>query len=507
MSGITTARTRALSVIASYGTGNDKHLRRLIEEYLSMSINVHVVVLSNFRKQVPDGVELIVVPRRRNPWTSTGASTLKRSFRLLKGQYRDWLPHPDLPFAHRQMFAGRVNDYDLFLYSEDDTLLTERNLGAFMSLSAVLPADEIPGFLRFERGPRGELNYPDVHGPFHWDVASVRKRDKHTLAFFTNEHTACYAVTRSQLRRAIDSGGFLVGAHGGKYDVICTAGTDIYTQCGFQKLLCVSELDDFLIHHLPNRYVGTEFGVNDAELRGQVDRLLRIGEAGDQCMPLLQTETKLPYLSHSKGYYEPARAELMAEFPHGARTVLSIGSGWGAAEAYLAARGLRVSAVPLDAVVSSGAETGGVEVVTGNFEQARRKLEGRQFDCLLLSNVLHLVPNPVRLLSSFASLLSPEGMAIAVVPNTSRLERSWSALRGRPAGDVDVYGTSGVQRTSRDTICSWFGSAGLRIENLKQIVRPRAQKVGRLTRGMLDPWLAYEFIVAARKGTGAEVAR
>jgi 2-polyprenyl-3-methyl-5-hydroxy-6-metoxy-1,4-benzoquinol methylase len=498
---------KILAVITSYGTANDEYLHRLVDEYRSMSFDIDLVVLSNLRRRVADGVEVITVPRRRYPWTRHGTFSGKRSLRLLKKEYRDWVRHLDLPFAHRQIFADRRNDYDLFLYSEDDTLVTEENLRAFLAAAAVLPANEIPGFLRFERGRDGTLNYPEVHGHFHWEVSSVRKRGGHTFAFFTNEHAACYVVTRDQLRRAIDSGGFLVDPHGGKYDLLCTAGTDIYTQCGMQKLLCISELDEFLIHHLPNKYVGTTFGVDDAELRRQVDRLLRIGTDGKQCAPLLETETKLPDREYSKGYYEPVRPELMSELPSGARTVLSIGSGWGAVECCLAAKGLRVSAVPLDAVIPGAAEADGVEIIDGGFEQARRALAGRQFDCLLLSNVLHLVPNPVEFLSSLASLLSPGGVAVAVVPNTSRLEPNLRAVRGVCFDDPEMYRTSGVQHTSRETVRSWFGSAGFRVQKLKQILPPGIQKIGRLAKGMMDTWLAYEFIVAGRKPLEAKAGR
>jgi SAM-dependent methyltransferase len=498
---------KALVVIATYGSGNDRYLQRLVEEYRSMPFEVDLVVLSNIPKHVADGVEVVVVSRGWSPWTRRGTFNGSRNVRFLVQEYRDWVRHLNIPFAHRQIFADRLNDYDLFLYSEDDTLVTERNLRAFMSVSAVLPDDEIPGFLRFERGPDGRVNYPEVHGHFHWDCSSVRRRGEHTLAFFTNEHAACYVVTREQLRRAIDSGGFLAAPHGGKYDLLCTAATDVYTQCGFEKLICISQIDDFLVHHLPNRYVGTQFGVDDLELRRQVDCLLRIGADGEQPGQLFETETKLIDRSYSKGYYEPVRQELLSELPSGLRAVLSLGSGRGAVEAYLSKMGLRVTAVPLDAVIAGGAEAEGVEIVAGDFEHARRKLEGRQFDCLFMSNVLHLIPDPVGLLRSWAGLLPVGGIAIAVTPNTSRLEPSWRALRGGRLDDRDMYRTTGVQRTSRETVRSWFRSAGLSVDSLKEVLRPHAQKIERLTKGAMHSWLAYEFVVAASKTVEANVGR
>ena len=242
---------RVLAVIASYGSGNDCYLARLVEEYQSMSFDVDVIVLSNLQKHVAPRVNVIRVDLRSvDPWT--------------------------LPFSHKWIFAERLNEYDLFIYSEDDTLISEANLRAFLDASAVLRDDEVAGFFRFERDSEGMLNYPEVHGHFHWDLASARLRGEDTFAFFTNEHSACYVLTRKHLRAAIDSGGFLRPPYSGKYDLLWTAGdgpAGIH-RCGLKKLICISAVDKFLVHHLPNKYCGTKFGINDADFRRQLEVLL-----------------------------------------------------------------------------------------------------------------------------------------------------------------------------------------------------------------------------------------
>jgi SAM-dependent methyltransferase len=468
-------KTRVLAAVASYGTRNDRYLARLVEEYRSMSFDVDIVVLSDAFKEVAPGVEVFVVDLRgKNPWS--------------------------LPFLHKEIFADRLNDYDLFIYSEDDTLVTERNLRAFLEVSTVLSENEVPGFLRFEQGPDGSRNFPEVHGHFHWDPQSVRRRGEYVLAFFTNEHAACYVLTRRQLRRAIDSGGFLVGPHEGKYDLLCTAATDPYTQCGFQKLICISHIDDFMIHHLPNKYVGSEFGVHAPELFRQLEALWRVGPNGHQPTSPFQTETKLWAASYSKGYYEPARAEVLSAIPNSTRSVLSIGCGWGAMEATLTAKGLRVVAIPLDPVIASSLEAKGVEMVYGDLRTAREKLTGEQFDCLLLSNVLHLVPGPVDVLASFGTLLSERGIALLLVPNILRLSTRWGRIRGDERfRDFGSYEKTGVHLTSHKIVRRWFRDAGMRPESIIDLLSPRARRFGRLTLGLMNCLLSSEFIVVARK--------
>ena len=246
---------RILVAIASYGTRNDPYLAQIIRQYRSLPFAVDVVVVSNLSKEVGPGVEVIVGLPGKNPWS--------------------------LPFAHKRIFAERQERYDLFIYSEDDILITEGNIRAFLVASEVLPNEEIAGFLRFERDQDSAIRFVDALGAFHWDPSSVVTRSGQTFAFFTNEHSASYILTRHQLRRAIASGGFLVAPYEGKYDLLCTAATDPYTRCGLKKMICISSLDDFLVHHLSNRYVG-KYGLEKADFYRQIDALLRIKNATER---------------------------------------------------------------------------------------------------------------------------------------------------------------------------------------------------------------------------------
>lgn len=461
------ANSRMLVAIASYGHSNDRFLARLVQEYRSMSFHVDIVVLSNIEKDVGKNVELVVGLPYKDPWT--------------------------LPFPHKQIFADRLNSYDLFLYSEDDMLVTERNIRAFLDVGAALPTNLIPGFLQFEESPHGR-NYPEFHGHFHWDTTSVRTVGPYTLAFFTNEHSGCYLLTQSQLIRAIDSGGYLVPPHQGKYDLLCTASTDPYTQCGFEKMICISAVDDFLVHHLPNKYVDTTFGIGDQEFRRQLDSLLSIAESQETQHPLFSTETRFRGQSYSKSYYEHPSQEIEEMLPAHARTVLSIGCGSGATEARLAAKGVKVTALPLDSVIAGCAAARGVEVIQGDFASARKQLNGRTFDCLLLLNVLHLVEDPVALLSSFRALLSEHGTVLSVLPNTARLVKPWA----RSTKNVEWSGNFrmwGLHFVSNRTINNWYQSAGIRIRKTLPILTPRAQRFSRLTLGFAASKLCSEFLI------------
>jgi 2-polyprenyl-3-methyl-5-hydroxy-6-metoxy-1,4-benzoquinol methylase len=454
---------KILVAIASWGTKNDPYLARLIQEYGSMSFDVDVVVLSNLPKPVGPGAEVLLVDLKgKNPWT--------------------------LPFAHKKIFAKHLNDYDLFIYSEDDTLITESNIRAYLKACAVLEGNEIPGFFRFERGTDGQINYPEVHGPFHWDCRSVRRRKDHVFASFTNEHSACYVLTRGQLERAINSGGFLVEPHREKYDLICSAATDPYTQCGFEKVIGISSLDDFLVHHLPNTYVGSPFGVDDPELRSQIQCLVRIAQNGHRPTPLFPVESKLMANRFSKNCYEKVEREIIDVIPPGTRTLLSVGCGWGVTEAWLVEQGLRVVAVPADPVTASSARAKGVEIVEGNIATARKKLEGEQFDCLLLLDVLHLIQDPSAVMSAFVPLLRVGATVIVRVPKVLRFTTVYRAIRGdQRLSELGNYEKTGVHFTSRRVVRRWLENAGLRIENVAIEMPSTMAKVPRSLPRALNP--------------------
>ena len=465
---------RVLVALANYGTSNDHYLLRVIKEYQSMPFDTDIVVLSNLDKQPAPDIEVLVGLPNRNPWS--------------------------LPFSHKSVFAERLEKYDLFIYSEDDMLITEKNLRALLDVTETLQHDEIAGFLRVEKGPKGTVNYPDVQWNFHWDPTSLRRRGKYTLAHFTNEHAACYVLTREQLRKAIKSGGFLVEPHEWKHDLLCTAATDPYIQCGFTKFIPISHLDDFTVHHLTNKYVG-RMGVDGSKLRAQVDTLLRLSASACKPVPLINTETKLRRGTYSKDYYEPFNEKVISIIPPETRSVLSIGCGSGATESRLAESGLRVVAVPLDPVIcSSTAAHGGVEMVFGDFRTAREKLKGEQFDCLLFLNVLHLARDPVEILSLFRDTLSVKAVVVIQTPNMLSVPAIWRRFR-HPSGyrHLGNFELTGAHFSSIKKVRTWCRASGLRVDRIVGLLHDRADFVRHFPAGFIELSMSPNFIVLARK--------
>lgn len=466
---------RILVGIASYGTNNDPYLEEIIRRYKSMPFKVDIVVFSNIEKNLGADIECTIGLPNKNPWS--------------------------LPFAHKKLFVERANSYDLFVYSEDDILIAEQTIRAWLNVTAELLPNEVAGFLRIEFGSNGEVNYPDAHAHFHWDPSSVRRRGAYTLTHFTNEHAACYVLNQAQLAAALRSGGFDVAPHEGKYDLLCTAATDPYTQCGFTKLIPVSHLNEFTVHHMSNRYVG-KMGVTAEEFDRQIDVLLRIAD----CPPkaLIPTETRLWRNAYSKDYYEPIREQFTSQIPPAARSVLSIGCGSGAVERWLAKKGLRVAAIPLDPVIASGAAADGVEMFYEDLEDLKNK---KHFDCVLCSNILHLAPTPEKWLSLMHTFMHGNSTLIIQTPNMMSLKAIRSRLKdGQLIPFVD-YTTMGTHFSSARSIRKWCSKAGFRIEKISKILpHPGDGRAGlasaiagHLPRLFLSPFASSIVVTATRK--------
>ena len=469
---------KLLVVIASYGRKNDSYLERILSEYRTMPYRIDFVLLSNINKELGKDVEVITGLPTRNPHS--------------------------LPFGHRRIFAERKDAYDLFVYSEDDILITQRNIEAFLRATAILPPQELAGFFRWEQYPDGRRYYPDAHIFYRWAPGSVRVIGDHTFARFTNDHSGCYVLTRDQLARAIASGGFLVPPHEHKYGLLETAATDPYAQCGFKKVICLSHFEDFMVPHLPNKYIGSPLGVDALEFSKQVETLLHPRQDPYAHGSLLEPETKIFHCRWSKNYYEPCRADLIGMFPPGTRDVLSIGCGWGETEAELGRKGIRVTAIALDSVIAACAESRGVRVVYGNLENAMAQLRGRRFDGVLISGVLHLLEDPIKALRYASSLLAEGGVLVATIPTFYRLPFLWSWLRhpSRYQGWRN-FQDSGIHPIGRRQVKTWFRNAGLPLERIWYTTPRRWKALVASSGGLAAAFFSSEYTCFGRRAVSA----
>ena len=288
-----------------------------------------------------------------------------------------------------------------------------------------------------------------------------------------------------------------------RYDMLVTAATDPYTRCGMKKLICISRLDDFCLHHLPNVYCG-KLGLDADIARIEITRLTELAEQGDvrALSPLFEPLPLRDGDRWNKKYYEPRREDVLKCVPLDARSVLTVGCGCGTTEAELLGRGMEVVGIPLDSIIRITAQSKGITMLAPDFEIAAKQLAGSQFDCILMLDILQQLPDPTAVITRFLGFLRNEGTLLLSVPNWNYHRTLAQRLTSLGRQSLECRATSanpGAQRTSKARVAQWLRRSGLRRITPCWASGERAARLGKWTFGLADELLCRDLLIAARR--------
>jgi len=148
--------------------------------------------------------------------------------------------------------ALAIDDYDLFIYDENDMLITENNVNTFLEHSAILPNGQVSGFIRYEINSEGKKVLLDPN-PYWGELTNSITQNSFCL---NNLHQGSWILLKKDLNTAIQSGGFVYFMHDTPYGILEQGASDPYTQCKLRKIFPrnYSLCNNLLIHHLPNKY-------------------------------------------------------------------------------------------------------------------------------------------------------------------------------------------------------------------------------------------------------------
>jgi len=248
---------KLLVVIVNYGNEQLNYLQRVVAELKSFEkYSVHIVVNSNIPLNI-SGVDEVNIYQMDD-------------YQLL-------------PLTCRNIIWENRDKFDVFIYTENDHLFLEHHIDKHLEYEKILPKSKISGLIQYEKNETGYY-YPAYHADFDWDYKSVQTYGGKIFAHFNNLHQASFILSQKQLIRIGKRINFLE-LHSDKdywivkkyknfnikifnskyisknaYSVKCKVNTDIYRYAGLQKLICISEFKENLIHHLPNIYINGEGG-------------------------------------------------------------------------------------------------------------------------------------------------------------------------------------------------------------------------------------------------------
>jgi len=224
---------KILAVLVNYGTEQLKYLEQVVDSLKSFTkYEVTVVVNSNIPIINPK-IDLVNVIELNN-------------YQLL-------------PLTCRQVIWDHKDDFDVFIFGENDHLFLEHHVDKHLEYTSFLPEDRITGLIQYEENETGRY-YPAYHWIYEWDFNSVEEYGGKKFAHFTNLHQATFIITKEQLHKIGARYNFTQFFEPSGYSEKCKVNTDIYQFGGMKKLICVSEFEDNLIHHLPNIYINGDAG-------------------------------------------------------------------------------------------------------------------------------------------------------------------------------------------------------------------------------------------------------
>jgi len=224
---------KILAVLVNYGTDQLNYLEQVVQELKSFKkYDVTIIVNSNIKLDILDIDHVNVVELN--------------DYQLL-------------PLTCKQVLWHYRNDFDIFLFGENDHLFKEHHIDKYLEYTSILPENRIAGLIQYEENKTGRY-YPAYHAHYDWDYNSVEEYAGKKFAHFTNIHQATFIITKKQLHKIGEMYNFTQFFGPSHYSVKCKVNTDIYQFCGMKKIICISDFEDNLIHHLPNVYINGDDG-------------------------------------------------------------------------------------------------------------------------------------------------------------------------------------------------------------------------------------------------------
>ena len=226
-----------LFVLVNYGSEQITYLEKVVKEIKSFEkYNTTIIVNSNIDLYI-EGIDKVNI-------------------------FDNLSDYQLLPLTCRKTIFENKDNYDMFVYGENDHLFKEFHLDKHLEYSLILPENRISGLIQYEESKDGFKYYPAYFKNFEWDFNSVEIYDNLLFAHFSNVHQASFILTKKQLNKICQKNNFCEFFAKSNYSFKCKVNTDIYEFSGMKKVICISEFKENLIHHLPNLYINGDLGRN-----------------------------------------------------------------------------------------------------------------------------------------------------------------------------------------------------------------------------------------------------
>jgi SAM-dependent methyltransferase len=278
--------------------------------------------------------------------------------------------------------------------------------------------------------------------------------------------------------------------------MLCSAATDIYTQCGFERLINIDALSDFTLHHLPNKYIGI-MGLPENEMQWQINALRKIHDGDLSPYEMLNPETKLPGGYGSKFLREEPDQQINQMLEGEGKNILVWGAGDGFFELSLKNSGYRVSVLPINSVLGECCRKRGLKVYDSDMSDSQAV--SKSFDVVLLRDVLHLIESPEIALTNIRQWLRPGGQILIRIPNLNYLRMIKFRAKNLKHWGLWNRDRIGAEQFTQRSLRKLVEKNGYKNIEIKVDIPQRFKKLNAATLSKLNDLFSWAIYLKAKK--------
>ena len=223
---------KILTFIPSYGTNNSDYLKLILKEL--NSIDTHKIDIILYTTEDYDFIGSDIDVRKYN-----------RDIKL------------GLTHEYKSDLLKNIDNYDLFLYLEDDILFTHENLITFENENKYLPDNYVIGLIRYEEhNGKKYLNEMCKNSGQHSAIPVVGQTGGRYYFSIENVHQGSFILERRNIKKLMSDNKFIINFGESLED----AASNFYkgkwpgSFNGLNKIYPSDSIDNLMIHHLPNKH-------------------------------------------------------------------------------------------------------------------------------------------------------------------------------------------------------------------------------------------------------------
>lgn len=201
--------------------------------------------------------------------------------------------HVDLGWQHRDWFIENKNNYDYFIWNENDILITQETFEMWETINKDLPGErDIAGLMCWETFNNKGYSISNSSRWFSPEIQALIEYKDDIFIHFTSPQTACYLIDKTRLntlinedvytptttnpRRDFKDGrnkwaslypnvGFPTNHPSGYLRSQPSCASEIYSLGRYRKLISLKHWDKLLAHHLSGDYTRGKNGFKPEE--------------------------------------------------------------------------------------------------------------------------------------------------------------------------------------------------------------------------------------------------